>query len=233
MKLAIMQPYFFPYLGYFQLINAVDKFVIYDDVQYIKGGWINNNRILINGKSSNIVIPVRKDSIKKKINERYFVGDSLKFKIKTLKQIENSYKRAPFFESIYPEISRLLLFEEENVSEYNTRVIINLASFLDISTEFQISSETEKLNCYSAEGRVIDINQKMGSNVYINASGGAELYKKESFLNEGIELKFLITDKYFYKQFNSVFIPDLSIIDLLMFNSPASVKLFLNNYHLV
>ncbi len=181
MKLAIMQPYFFPYLGYFQLINAADKFVIYDDVQYKKGGWINNNRILINGKSSNIVIPVRKDSIKKKINERYFVRDSLKFKVKTLKQIENSYRRAPFFDSIYAEISRLLLFEEENVSKYNTWVISNLASLLNISTEFHISSEVAKLNGYTAEERVIDINQKMDAQVYINASGGTELYKERIF----------------------------------------------------
>ncbi len=87
MELAIMQPYLFPYLGYFQLINRVDKFVIYDDVQYIKGGWINKNRILLSNRFSNIGIPVMKDSLKKKINERYFVKETLQYKNKIITAI--------------------------------------------------------------------------------------------------------------------------------------------------
>src|ERR1035437_3914997 len=116
MKLAIMQPYFFPYLSYFQLIKAVDKFVIYDDVKYIKGGWINKNRILFNENYFNIRIPIKKDSSKKNINERYFIDEPNRVKFKLLRQIENAYSKAPFFEEIYPFVSRLISFEEKNIS---------------------------------------------------------------------------------------------------------------------
>ena len=103
MKIAIMQPYFFPYLGYWQLMNIVDKFVIYDDVNYIKRGWINRNRILVEGKPFYIHVPVMKASQNKIINEmEVFVDSSLRKK--ELKTIELAYKKAPFFDSVYPLI---------------------------------------------------------------------------------------------------------------------------------
>ena len=227
-----MQPYFFPYLGYFQLINAADKFVIHDDVQYIKGGWINKNRILLNNSSYNIGIPIRKDSARKKINERHFIDDSAKFKIKLLRQIENAYKKAPFFEEIFPFVSRLLSFAESNVSKFNTWGLSELCGLLKITTPFYLSSEIDKQNDFSGEERVININQIMGSRVYINPAGGVKLYNKEYFLKTGVELKFLITENYYYKQFGIEFITDLSIIDILMFNSIESANKLLNKYYL-
>jgi hypothetical protein len=232
MRLAIMQPYFFPYPGYFQLIRAVDKFVIHDDVQYIKGGWINKNRILLNGSYYNIGIPIRKDSAKKHINERYFVDDSAKFKIKLLRQIENAYKKAPFFEENFRFISRILSLEERNVSKFTIWGLLELCHLLKITTPFYLSSEINKQNKFSGEKRVIDINHVMGSSVYVNPIGGIELYNRESFLKENIELKFLKTDNYYYKQFNKDFVPNLSIIDLLMFNSVESAIKLLDKYHL-
>ena len=159
MELAIMQPYLFPYLGYFQLINRVDKFVIYDDVQYIKGGWINKNRILLNNSFSNIVIPVMKDSVKKRINERYFVKETLQCKIRLLRQIENAYKKAPFFEEIYSFISKTILYEERNVAKFNTWVLSELCNLLQITTPFYLSSELKMQKDYQGEERVINISQ--------------------------------------------------------------------------
>jgi hypothetical protein len=232
MDLAIMQPYLFPYLGYFQLINRADKFVIYDDVQYKKGGWINKNRILLNNSYSNIGIPVAKDSIKKKINERFFIQDGGKSKTKLLRQIENAYKKAPFFEETSSFLSKTLIYEERNVAKFNTWVLSEFCQLLKISTPFYLSSEIKKQDDYVGEERVINLNQVMGSKVYINPVGGKELYHRDSFLNAGITLKFLVTDTYDYRQYDNVFVPDLSIIDLLMFNSIESVNNLLNNFHL-
>jgi hypothetical protein len=232
MKLAIMQPYFFPYLGYFQLINSVDKFVIFDDVQYINRGWINSNRILLNNRCFNIVLPVKKDSQKRKINERYFVDDSIKYKAKILQQVEHAYKKAPFFKQIFPVISRLLLFEKNNVSEYNTFLLKELCDLLKITTPFYLSSGIDKNVNFPGEERMIHLNKIMGSTVCINPLGGMELYKRETFLNEGVELRFLKNESYSYKQFNNSFISDLSIIDILMFNSIESVNSLLGKYHL-
>lgn len=233
MKIAIMQPYFFPYLGYFQLINVVDKFVVHDDVQYIKGGWINKNRILLNNDSFNIGIPVKKDSAEKDINERYFIDDCIRFKSKVLRQIENAYNKAPFFENIFPVVKRIFSIEERNVSKFNIMTLSELCNLLEIKTPFYISSEIKKQENLSGEERVININQIMNSKLYINLSGGTKLYHKDSFLKAGVDLKFIITENYFYKQFDENFKSGLSIIDALMFNSPQEMKRLLSSYRLV
>lgn len=232
MKLAIMQPYFFPYIGYFQLISAVDTFVIYDDVQYIKGGWINNNRILFQDCSLRIIIPVKKDSFKKDIAERFYVEDVLRFKKRILRQIEHSYTKAPFFDEVFQIISELILLEERNVSKYNTSLLTGICRFLNISTKLLISSEINKPDDLLGEGKVISINRILDSDVYINSAGGRDLYSRNNFLSAGIELKFLIPDDIYYKQFCNHFIPDLSIIDVLMFNSNETVNDLLKKYHL-
>jgi hypothetical protein len=232
MKLAIMQPYFFPYLGYFQLINAVDCFVIHDDAQYIKGGWINKNRILLNNDYFNIGIPLRHDSSTKRINERYFIGDTKKFKLKVIRQIENAYRIAPNFKQVFPFISELVRFEEINLSKYNTYCLSECCKFLMIKTPFYLSSEINKLGGTKGDERVININHEMGAEIYINPVGGVNLYNKDSFRKEEIELKFLISEDHAYKQFSDDFVPNMSIIDLLMFNSIESTKKLLKQYHL-
>jgi hypothetical protein len=232
MKLAIMQPYFFPYLGYFRLISAVDKFIIHDDVQYIKGGWINKNRILLNNRDFKIVIPIKSASARCKINERCFIEDSYKFKIKLLRQIENAYLKAPFYDEVYPFISRIVLFEEGNLAKYNTQALKEICRLIDITTPFYISSEINKENNLTGEERVINLNRIMGSSMYINPVGGVDLYHKESFLKSNIYLRFLITEDYCYNQFGKIFVPNLSVIDLLMFNSKESIKILINKYHL-
>jgi hypothetical protein len=232
MKLAIMQPYFFPYLGYFQLINASDKFVVYDDVQFIKGGWINRNRILSDDSSFNIGIPVRKDSIKRNINERYYVDNAEIFKAKLLRQLAYAYRKAPFFKEVFLFISRLLSADETNVAKFNTQILFEICQLLRIPAQFCISSEIIKQNDLKGEERVLHLNQILGSEIYINPVGGKDLYKQESFRSRNIGLKFLVPAPIKYKQFGGEFISDLSIIDVLMFNTPEDIHKLLVQYQL-
>lgn len=234
MKLGIMQPYLFSYLGYFQSINAVDKFVIYDDVQFIKGGWINRNRILINGKESMLTLKIKKDDFKLNINERYLVDNYEYENNKIIKSIELAYSKAPYFKEIIKLIKDIFNFKENNLSQFIVNSIIKICNYLDITTEIILSSKLNKDNTLKNQCKVIHINKILGANTYINALGGIELYSREVFKRNEIDLFFLKMNDIVYKQFDeNNFIPNLSIIDVLMFNSKEQVKKMLNEYELV
>jgi hypothetical protein len=233
MKLAIMQPYFFPYLGYFQLINAVDKFVIYDDVNYIKQGWINRNNILLNNSSYQFTIPIEDASSFKtinrtKINRRLYSIWLSKF----LKTLDLGYKKAPFYQNVLPVIEKILYGNYEYINQLNAEAIIEVCNHLKIDSMIQVTSMIYQNSDLKGSDRVIDICKTEKAKVYINASGGEQLYSKEIFKQDGIDLFFLNTQSIYYKQFKNVFIPNLSIIDVLMFNDVKSVKEFLTNYKL-
>lgn len=234
MKLGIMQPYFFPYIGYFQLINSVDKFVIYDDAQYEKGGWVNRNRILVNGKDSMFVLRIKKDNFKLKINERFLIDNFKYINNKLLKSIQLSYTKAPFYKDVINLLSNTLQYEEQNLSKFIINSLIEICKYLDINTEILISSQLQ--NNFSIKGRekVIYLNKILKSNTYINSIGGTKLYSKDIFKQNNIDLYFIKTKYITYKQFNeNKFIPNLSIIDVLMFNSKEKVKNLLNEYELI
>lgn len=229
-----MQPYLFPYIGYFQLIQAVDKFVIYDDVQYMKGGWINRNRVLVNKSPYTFTFSVKKDSFEKNINERYFNQNFNKERKKFLKTITESYGKATNFNEVFPLIEESLQvnIQEENISDVITRSIKMIADYLGIDTQFILSSDLEKSSEDRAE-RIIEINRLLDTNHYINAIGGKELYTKEYFDERNIKLNFLRTNRDLtYDQNIEEFIPNLSIIDILMFNSREEISAFLNKYTL-
>lgn len=232
MKIGIMQPYFLPYIGYWQLLNAVDKYVIYDDVNYIKGGWINRNRILINKEAKYFNVKLNGASPNKLINEVEVSLDEV-YQKKLLKTIEENYKKAPFFYKIFPVIQRIVENKEINLAKYLEYSIREICSYLDIKTELIISSNLEKNNSLKGKDKVIEICKKLGGSEYYNAIGGQELYSFEEFKSNGIELKFLKTEEINYQQFNNEFVPYLSILDVMMFNSKEKVKEFLNNYSLV
>jgi hypothetical protein len=233
MKVAIMQPYFMPYIGYFQLVNAVDKFVFYDDVQYIKGGRINRNRILINGEAKYINVPQIGASSNKLINE---VGVDQRKKDYTnfLKTIEINYKRALFFDETFQLLKNVIERSYDNISEIAIESVKMCAEYLDLNTQFYVSSvaypQTKGLE--RAE-RLKTICKDLGTNTYINAIGGQQLYSKEEFEKVNIDLKFIKTKPIQYKQFENDFVPWLSIIDVLMFNSPEEIQSMLNKYDLV
>jgi hypothetical protein len=232
-KIGIMQPYFFPYIGYFQLINAVDKYVIYDDVNYIKNGWINRNNILLKDKSQLITIPIENASSFKLINETYIKDDRKKARGNIIKSLKANYSKATYFQEIFDLIEGLLIDGDENIATFNEQCIKSVCDYLNISTSILRSSNIHGTNHLSSENRVIAICKKLDGDLYVNAIGGKGLYKKNNFVSEGIDLKFLRADVHInYHQYKSDFVPNLSIIDVLMFNGKSGTKELLSKYQL-
>jgi hypothetical protein len=223
MKLGIMQPYLFPYIGYFQLIAACDQFVIHEDIQYIKGGWINRNRILVNGEPQYITLPIRKDGSDLDINKRYFTPDFGSQKAIVGRRIEGAYRKAPFFKEVSDLIGSCLQATEDNVALFITHTIKQCCDYLGITTPITLSSSLAIDPAIQAEKRVIAINKTIGSDCYINPIGGFALYNRDNFLQQGIKLYFLQTQDLRYSQFSESFVPSLSIIDVMMFNSKDSL----------
>ena len=235
MKVAIMQPYFFPYIGYFQLVAAVNKFVIYDDVNFIKGGWINRNNVLINKKSNLFTVPLIKASSNTLINDTKI---NLKFyniwKVKFLRSLEQSYKKAPYFTEVYNLIENVLEINENDlISELAVNSIKNVIDYLQLDTEICETSENYNNKTKSGQERVLDICGIEKASQYINPIGGIELYSKKTFKENGIALNFIKSKQIIYTQFDNDFSPWLSIIDVLMFNSVSEVNKMVNQYELV
>ena len=229
MKVAIMQPYFFPYIGYFQLINVVDVFVIYDDVNFIKQSWITRNRILLKNEEYRINLIVEGASSFKRINQIHRIVDSKKW----LKTIEQSYKKAPYFSTVFPLIKEISLNDEKKLSNFLLFSLSKIAKYLDIKTKFKLSSEIEKDNNLKGQDKVIAICKQLDTTNYINAIGGEKLYNKVDFNKNDIELNFIKTNPIIYRQNDNQFIPWLSIIDVLMFNNKDEIKDLLNQYELL
>lgn len=233
MKIGIMQPYLFPYIGYFQLISACDKFVVHDDVQYIQQGWINRNYIIVHNRNYFFVFSVKHDDYSKNINERFYTNAFDVEAKKLLRNIDQSYSKAPHFADVRALLADVLGTPERNVSKLNTLSISKTCQYLGINTERLVSSEMEFEKSLAAEKRVIAINKKLGSTHYINPIGGLELYSKERFQESGIELSFLKPRLSPYQQSTAEFIPGLSIIDVMMNCSAESISEMLRDYELV
>ncbi len=228
MKLAIMQPYFFPYIGYFQLINAVDEFIIYDNLQYTKKGWINRNRILVNGKAKYITLPLKKDSDFLDIRKRYVANTYVEDIKKLTNRIREAYRKAPHFEEVISLFTTCFTVPEKNLFWHLLQSLIRIAQFLDITTPVFPASSINIDHNLKAEEKVIKICQARNASEYINPSGGTGLYARSNFEARGIDLHFMKKTDITYKQFDNKFIPNLSIIDVLMFNPKEKVKEYLN-----
>jgi hypothetical protein len=229
MKIAIMQPYFFPYIGYFQLINAVDIFVIYDDVNFIKQGWISRNRILMNCAEHLMTLQLSGASSNKHIN-KIKIGNN---QDKLLKTIFHAYHRAPFFDRVYPLIVSVLTNQEQNLSLFLAQLLQSICFYLNIKTKLILSSSFEKDNRLKGYEKGIEICKRFHADTYINAIGGKSLYSKDEFLAHGIDLLFIRTNEIVYKQLNCEFVPSLSIIDVMMFNPIGKIQEMLSEYELV
>ena len=224
-----MQPYFFPYIGYWQLLNTVDTYVVYDDVNFIKGGWINRNRILAQGNLQYINVILDNPSSNKKINEIKIRNDRFCYD-KTLKTLDLHYRKAPYYEPVRAFLEPVLKYQTDNLSEYLFHSIQEVCLYLGISTQLILSSSLDKCNELRGQEKVLDICSRLGASDYYNAIGGKELYDAESFSSRGIRLHFLHTEDVLYKQMSSGFVPNLSIIDVIMCNSKESIKLLLRKY---
>lgn len=208
MKLAIMQPYFMPYIGYFQLINAVDKFIFYDDVTFIKQGWINRNQILINNQPSMFSIPLSNASSHVLIKDVLISENTyLKWKKSFLNSIKFSYKKAKNYDQIVVLIERILSAQFKTISELAISSIIEVSKYLELKTEFEVCSNVYSNINLNGQERLLEICKNEKIKTYINPIGGMELYSKNVFFEENIELFFIKTNKFIYKQFSENFVP--------------------------
>jgi hypothetical protein len=224
-SVAIMQPYFFPYIGYFQLLSAVNTFVFYDDVDFIKGGWINRNRVLANGQPYLFTLPLKNASSFKKINETEIDSDKFDlWRTKTLRLFEQSYARAPYVAQGLELVNTIFIKEYSDVAQIAKESILTIVNFLGLSTDITLTSSIYENSNLSAQTRVLDICCKEGASVYINAAGGKSLYDKEAFKNVNIDLHFIKPVLEPYPQGKTLtFVPGLSIIDVIMNNSKEDI----------
>ena len=232
MKVGIMQPYFIPYIGYWQLMNAVDKYVIYDDVNYIKGGWINRNRILVDGNPRYFNVPMKGATPNILINE-VRVDNNNSIINKNLRRIEGAYKKAPYYGDVYPMMEKILWCGKENIVEFIEYSFHVICDYLNIHTDFLMSSDLDKDNDLRGQDKVLAICSQLNATEYYNAIGGKKLYSHEIFNKHGVQLKFMKTNDICYKQFGGEFQSNLSILDVMMFNSIGKIKEYMEEYTLV
>lgn len=232
MRIAIMQPYFLPYVGYLQLMNAVDKFVLYDDVNYINKGWINRNRLLVNGKEYLFTVPLKEASQNKLINE-IELGNDPQWRGKLLKTIEQAYKKAPYYPTVLGIIEKILNLEAQTISQLIAGSLEILKQYLAIPTELVLSSTIYQNGHLKAQARILDICLQEKASQYINPIGGVELYDKTIFAKNNIQLNFIKSKPVEYQQFKNDFVPWLSVIDLMMFNDVPTIQGFLGEFELV
>ena len=231
LKVAIMQPYFLPYIGYFQLIAAVDMFIVYDNIKYTKKGWINRNRMLQNGKDVMFSLPLKGDSDYLDVCERELAADFNRDKL--LNQFKAAYRRAPFFAQTFPLVEQIVRYGDANLFRFLHHSIARTCDHLDITTEIRISSGIAIDHDLKNQDKVLALCEAVGARTYVNAIGGVELYSKEAFREKGIELKFIQSKPFEYAQFGDAFVPWLSIIDVMMFNSMEVIQGQLTQFDLV
>lgn len=218
-----MQPYFLPYIGYFQLVAAVDKFVLYDDVNYINKGWINRNQILVNGQPYMFTIPLKEASQNKKINEINLASDE-KWRDKTLRTFLQSYKKAPMFNEVFPLIESIFKYPETNLATFIHHSLTEVCDYIKFKTEIVPSSTIYNNQDLNGQDRILDICMREKASIYINAPNGKSLYEASVFSAKNIELKFLESSSVRYEQYpQSDFVPNLSIVDVLMFNDREKI----------
>lgn len=230
--LAIMQPYFFPYIGYWQLMHAVDRFVIYDDVNYIKGGWINRNRFWVNGEVVYLTIPLQQASPFKRICDTHILA-SHDWRGQMLRTIDMAYHKAPYFTEVFPVVEKIIHHDTMSLSSYLAHQLQTLAAFMGIRTEFVTSSRHYENNALSGQERILDICRREGAQTYINAPGGRALYDVAAFREAGIKLCFITMHALPYVQQHQAFVPGLSIVDALMAVGAAGIRQHLDSFELM
>lgn len=227
MIVSIMQPYLFPWIGYFQLIAQADVFVLYDDASYIKQGYINRNALLSAGQVQRFTLPVPGASSNKRIGDLAFDTQVEKL-LKTLRQ---NYLHAPAFQNVMPLIEDVLLHSDRDITASCQRAIENILGYLGLTRRLIRSSALDYDRTENAENKVIGMCKALGGDIYVNSTGGRHLYSAPAFAAQGITLRFLQANNVAYDQGTPEFVPNLSIIDVLMHCTPAAVRQALDHYH--
>jgi hypothetical protein len=226
-----MQPYFWPYSGYFQLINAVDLFIVYDNIEYTKTGWINRNRLCRNGEAAVFSLPLKKASDHLHVRERELAADFKPEKL--LNQIKGAYQGAPYFAQTLPLMERVVRYQTNDLFRFLHHSIRETCGHLGIATEVRVSSSIPIDHGLRKQDKVLALCRVVGAGAYLNLIGGMDLYSKEAFQARGIDLQFIRTLPFEYPQFRRPFVPALSIIDVLMFNPVEAVQGWIaSNYEL-
>lgn len=228
--IAMMQPYLFPYLGYFQLIAAADVFVLGDDLQYIRSGWVNRNRILNNGEAKLMTFPLKKDSFELPIMKRQLCDNFSDEADRLVNLISQSYRKAPYFDQVMPFLERLIRFPQTNLGVYTEHTIRELCAYLHILTPILRGSDLELVSCLDKQDRVINVSRVFTATTFLNPIGGVELYDRNHFARQGLLVRFFKMDPIVYPQLTQSFVPSLSIIDVLMFNSVEQIQAMLACY---
>jgi hypothetical protein len=224
-----MQPYFVPYIGYFQLIKEVDTFVLADDYEYSKGGWINRNRILNQNKIRFLTLPLQASSDFSLIKEKRISEDFVAKKSFNL--IVEAYRKSPYFVEVIPLVESILLFSERNLFGFIFNSINQITRSLEINTSMISTSQFDLHSTLSGQEKIIKICKEMGASEYVNLPGGRGIYDKDFFREQGVELKFLKVDDFVYDQGFDFHTPHLSVLDVLFnLGIDKTSKDYMNRY---
>lgn len=229
MKLGIMQPYFFPYIGYFQLLKAVDTFVFYDDVQYTKRSWINRNRVQHDGKPRWFTVPVLGASQSRRIDEVRVSGDSA-WRRKMIRGLEESYARAPHRARVVEIVRTVFESPAVSIAELARTSVELVAQYLGIGCHIVPSSSAYENRQLRGQERIVDICRREDATCYVNLPGGRTLYDDQGFQSLGIELCFVEPRAMSYYQGLAQFLPNLSMLDVLMWCSLTEARALLAEF---
>lgn len=231
MKLAIMQPYFFPYIGYFSLLEAADLFVIFDTVQFQRKSWMTRNKIItVKGESTYIKLPVKKAPLNTLINQ-IVINHEIDWKTTLFNQLL-VYKKAPFYTKTMDIVGNILNTDTNKLIDLNKNSLLQIANYLKLDCEISVFSEmgltVKEVN--NADEWALNISKALNAGEYINSPGGVSFFNKQKYTDHDIALRFIKNNLKRYKQYHLDFVPGLSIIDVMMFNSVEEIHKMLGDY---
>lgn len=226
---AVMQPYFLPYIGYFQLIASCDLFVLYDNIKYTKKGWINRNRMLRDGQDVMFSLPLQQGADHLNVDQRALAvaPDPHKW----LAQLKGAYRHAPGYAQTLPLLEQIAHSPEVNLFRFLHQALLACCAHLGIRTPIRISSTVGIDHSLKGQDKVLALCQALGAGTYVNAIGGLELYSPPAFAQHGIALRFIRSRPLSYPQFGAPFVPWLSIVDVLMFNPLDTVRDWVHSHY--
>lgn len=228
-----MQPYFLPYIGYFQLIRAVDEFIVYDNIQFSKKGWFHRNRMLQNGKDEYFSLSLKKDSDFLDVRDRRLSDTWPADREKALRKIRENYRKAPRFEETYPVMENIFQYPETRLFDFIFYSLQTVCRFLEITTPLTVSSTVEIDHSLRSQDKVIALVKKTGGSIYLNPIGGWDLYHPADFSAEGLTLQFHKASPFSYPQYGKEFVPWLSVLDLMMFNSREAINGWMDHFDII
>ena len=236
MKLAIMQPYFMPYIGYFSLIKHTDEFILFDPVQFIRHGWIERNRVLKqSGGWQYIQVPIIKENGRDTLIQDIKINNCSDWKSKILAQIQHYKKIAPYYDSVIDLLKRIFSKEYNDIVSLNREALIVICDYLDIHRNFPIFSKMDLTidGVTAPDEWALNICKAMGANEYLNPIGGTEFFDRTKYEQANVSIAFQNIEITEYNQKREVFESGLSIIDVLMFNTAEETSKMLDKFTLV